>query len=400
MKKFLGFVVCAIVLFGLNYYRYSEVDQKWQAANTKMSFLLEEGKYREAIDIGETTLALAESNNLRVAESLFSLAEAYTKQGNFDKAILLYQRSLTLSKKTYGPEHLLVFLNLNGLAAIYGGLDRIDEAQALHQQALPINAKIFGSESPEVAAELSNLASTYIKQEKYKKAKSLLKKSLKIYEKQANPNYFNLVITLMSTGYAHFMQGQYDEALSFYQGALKIQKNTLRIDPANTPKILNFMGEVYESLSALEMKSLQGKEKKSKHAEQSSVSVPADKDFIKKAEICYQEAVASAEKNPELPPDILVTYIHHLASFYFEHKKYEQAEALFKKALHMDEKIYGPAHPEIVKDLRILALISQEQSKREDSKAYFEQILKIQTKLFGSNSKEVNEIEKKIAFSS
>jgi len=68
------------------------------------------------------------------------------------------RRALEIHKKSYGPEHPSVAIDLSNLALLLQDTNRPAEAEPLMRQALAIDQKSFGANDPKVAIRLNNLA--------------------------------------------------------------------------------------------------------------------------------------------------------------------------------------------------------------------------------------------------
>ena len=75
-----------------------------------------------------------------MAASLNNLAELYRSQGQNEKAELLFKKSLSIYKKSLGPNHPFVAMSLENLALLYKAEDRVQEADGLTKQAKRIRS--------------------------------------------------------------------------------------------------------------------------------------------------------------------------------------------------------------------------------------------------------------------
>ena len=99
-------------------------------------------------------------------------------QGSYAEAQPLYERSLVIREKTFGPEHPNVALALNNLAVFLKGQGFYAEARPLYERALAIREKSLGPEHPFVASSLNNLAMLLEELDSYAEAQSLYQQSL------------------------------------------------------------------------------------------------------------------------------------------------------------------------------------------------------------------------------
>jgi tetratricopeptide (TPR) repeat protein len=108
----------------------------------------------------------------------------YQKQGEYEQAEPLYQRTLRLQEQSLGADHPDTASTLHQLAAVYQEQGQYGEAELLYKRALAIDEKVYGSDHARVATDLNNLAGLYYTQGKYSEAGPLFKRSLAICEQQ------------------------------------------------------------------------------------------------------------------------------------------------------------------------------------------------------------------------
>ena len=62
---------------------------------------------------------------------------------------------------------------------------------------------------------------------------------------------------------------------------------------------------------------------------------------------------------------------------------YEGAKRILEKALKIDEKAYGPDHPNVARDVNNIGLVLQAQGDLQEARKRFERALKIGEKAYG-----------------
>jgi tetratricopeptide (TPR) repeat protein len=85
------------------------------------------------------------------------LATLYQDQGRYTEAEPLFQRALTISEQTLGPEHPETAVMLYNLAFLYQ--QRHEQAEGCYQRVLLIDEQVYGQHHPEVATDLEAYAS-------------------------------------------------------------------------------------------------------------------------------------------------------------------------------------------------------------------------------------------------
>jgi tetratricopeptide (TPR) repeat protein len=77
-----------------------------------------------------------------------------------------------------------------------------------------------------------------------------------------------------------------------------------------------------------------------------------------------------------------------LAELYQQQGKYEQAKALYQRALSIREQHLGPEHPDTASSLHGLAELYQQQGKYEQAKALYQRALHIREQCLGPDHPE------------
>ncbi|KKK86115.1 hypothetical protein LCGC14_2766480, partial [marine sediment metagenome] len=92
------------------------------------------------------------------------------QNGQYDRAVVVAEKALTIQVKALGPDHPDVATSLNNLAMLYKNQGEYALAEPLYKRSLAIKEKVHGPEHPDVATTLKNLARLYKTQGKYAEA--------------------------------------------------------------------------------------------------------------------------------------------------------------------------------------------------------------------------------------
>ena len=79
-------------------------------------------------------------------------------RSDYQGALTWYQKSLELSEKILGKEHLVVATIHNNIALVYGRQKDYQKALEQYQKSLEINEKILGEDHPEAVSVYNNIA--------------------------------------------------------------------------------------------------------------------------------------------------------------------------------------------------------------------------------------------------
>ena len=78
-------------------------------------------------------------------------------EGRFQEALPFAEKAVELGEEEFGPDHPITAANLNILAENFRAQGCYAEAEPLHQRALAIREKALGPEHPDVAQSLNSL---------------------------------------------------------------------------------------------------------------------------------------------------------------------------------------------------------------------------------------------------
>jgi CHAT domain-containing protein len=143
---------------------------------------------------------------------------------NYDEALRLYQRSLAITEKTYGPNHPEVASTLCNIADTY--CDKGDYTAALRpaERSLKIREKALGPNHPDFADSLCSLADIYRGLGDNAQALAMAKRSLAIMQKHLRPDHPLMAQCLFVLAEVQKNRSALDEALALHQRALAINE--------------------------------------------------------------------------------------------------------------------------------------------------------------------------------
>src|SRR6266542_99038 len=282
------------------------------------------GSYQ--IRIEELRAAIGNDRALHEARGLYEDARKLRREGKYDEALQLVERSLEIRERLLGPDHPDVATAINSLAILHRQKGQYAKAEQLCRRSLAIRESALGPDHPHVADSLNNLASIYYNQGDFPKADLLFRRALMIREKALGPSHLDVAQSLSNLIVLYRDTGEYAEAEPLFRRALAIREKTLGPEHPDVASSLNGLGTLYHNRGE-----------------------------CAKAEPFYQRALAIWEKalGPEHPN--VATSLNGLASLYYGRGDYERGETLFQRALTIWEKTLGPEHPDVSNTLSNLA---------------------------------------------
>jgi tetratricopeptide (TPR) repeat protein len=226
-------------------------EQRWKAEHDAGLNATQQGLYSQAVRSFQAAIAEAEkfgATDLRLAQSVSGMAQAYLQEGSLAAAERRFQQALAIYEKAAGPSHPNVALPLNGLATLNRLRGRFAEAARLARRSLDILEGAYGAQHPNVAIGQNNLAMILRLRGDYSEARLLSERSLAILEKALGPDHVNVAIGLNNLVLAYLPQGDYAGAESLARRALSIFEKTPAAGTSNVLQSLENLAEICREL--------------------------------------------------------------------------------------------------------------------------------------------------------
>ena len=341
-------------------------ETRWNELNAQVNQLYAQGKYAEAIPVGQEALRVAEatfgSESWNVASSCARLGGLYGSLSKFNDAEPLLKRALKIDETAFGPQDPTVARDLTELGEIYSGQAKYSQAEPLFQRVLSMEEKGLGPDDPKVAEGLLNLAENYKAEGKYSAAEPLLRRALAIEQKAHGPDHADVSVFLNNLGGVLYQLGKYSEAEPLMRRALVIDEKALGAEHPLVALRLSNLSELY----------LQ----EGKYTE---------------AEPLARRALAIDEKalSPN-NPDVAIR-LHNLAALLQTQGKYKEARPLYQRALAIDENAFGPEHPDVAVRLNNLAELDSEEGLLAEAEKLYRRSLEIRERVLGAEHPDVAE---------
>ncbi len=156
------------------------------------------------------------------AERLDALGEPLYRAGKYREAIQLAQRSLALREQALGANDLLVAMSCNNLGVLHVGAGELAVAEPLFLRALHLRERLAGPDSALVATTLNNLAGVYRDRNEPARAMPLVSRALQILEHELACVRELTAITTDNLGVLHGRLGNYPEATELHRHAIEL----------------------------------------------------------------------------------------------------------------------------------------------------------------------------------
>ena len=189
-----------------------------------------------------------EENSSNSASTYINIASAYKDQGDFEKALKYYHKSLELLDKEQSSNYIAVY---NSIASVYQEMGNYEKAAEIYRQVLDIITRELNDYNSEIKSfdigtTYNNLATILREQHKYEEAIPLYKKALVIFKETFNNEHPSIATTLNNLAIVYFDQKKYAQALQYYYQALSIREKTLGLNHLDTAKIYTNIAKIYD----------------------------------------------------------------------------------------------------------------------------------------------------------
>lgn len=300
---------------------------------------------RKAIELFRSAGSI-QDQNIALCYNLMGII--HKMQGDYNQAIVYYNKALDINLTFYGQSHPEVARNYSNIGRIH--FDQGDYLIALeyYEKALKIRLSVYRENHLEVVENYNSIAAIYDKQRDYSTALEYYKKSLNIRLFLYGENHPDLAGVYNNVGRIYFNQGDYSIALEYYEKALKIN---LSVYGENHPEVANS----YFGIGIM--------------------------DFCQKE---YVKAIRNIEKSLSIKISVcdennkdLIIYYQMLGNLYREQKNYSKALMYYEKLLMTEKAIYGENHSDIAECYYYIGYIHRNQSEYIKALEYFTKALKI-----------------------
>jgi len=173
------------------------------------------------------------------------------ERAEFAEAKAAFERALTISEATYGPDHPKVATLANNLGSVLKALGDLAGAKAAYERALAISEIAFGPDHPNAAIRFNNLGLVLHDLGDLDGAKAHYERALAIDEATLGPDHPNVARDVNNLGSVLKALGDLAGAKAAYERALAIDQATLGPDHPNVTRDVNNLGLVLRDLGDL-----------------------------------------------------------------------------------------------------------------------------------------------------
>ncbi|CAF1121135.1 unnamed protein product [Adineta ricciae] len=282
----------------------------------------QKGQYEEAILLFQKSLKLllmsSSPNHPDVAGSYNNIGNAYSDMGDYPKALSSYEQALKIREQSLPSNHPSVATSYNNIGAAYHNMGDYPKALSSYEQALKIQLQSLPPNHPHVALSYSNIGAAYSHMGDYPKALSSHEQALKIREQSLPPNHPDVASSYNNIGAAYSDMGDYPKALSPYEQALKIQLQSLSPNHPHVALSYSNIGAAYSHMG----------------------------DYLK-ALSSHEQALKMREQSfPPNHPDVASSH-NNIGAAYYNMGDHRTALFFYTNAVQIAQKVLPSTHPHL-----------------------------------------------------
>ena len=318
--------------------------------------------YNKAIELELKSLTIRNNicgnESFESSISLNNLSTYYSDLGKYKKAIELATAAISIQERTIARTSPDYTASLNNLAGYYFLKGNYAEAIRLATEILNLDEIIFGNEHPNYAITLSNLATYKSAIGEYSEALELEKNASIIYEKTLGKDHLTYARSLSSIANYNSILGNYKEAISLNTEALKIYEKTLGKKHPTYALSINSLAELQVHIGNYPM-----------------------------ATKLFTQALETAKKSLGPNHSAYATILHNMATCISILGDDRKAITLEKEALSIREKALGKESNAYSVSLHSLAVLNSSTGNYVEAIKYETESLNIIKKTLGKNHK-------------
>ncbi|KAI8503653.1 hypothetical protein Bbelb_186240 [Branchiostoma belcheri] len=326
--------------------------------------------YQRALSVGNTSYEDTKvHHNINIATLLANIGLCWSKLGDQTKAISYHEASLKMRKAIYGEttEHPNIASSLNNIGTCWSELGDQRKAITYYEQSLEIMNAICGETKPhpDIASSLNNIGKCWSDLGDQRKAITYYEQSLEIKntiygETKPHPD---IATSLNNIGKCWSDLGNQRRAISFHEQSLKMRK-AIYGETTEHPDIATSLNNIGKSWSGL------GDQRKAiSYYEQS----------LKMMKAIYGETTPH--------PDI-ASSLNNIGTCWSDLGDQRKAISYQEQSLEMRKAIYGETtpHPDIATSLHNIGVCWRKLGDQRKAISYYEQSLKMMKGIYGETT--------------
>ncbi len=194
----------------------------------------EESNFKKMVEVSEKLLRLHLNKfgkyHKKAVVAILKLAEATYSSGEENKAILLYEKAITINNRIYGLDCLENASVFSLLGNIYFAMDNQEEALSYYKRALNLRKESLGELHPLTAKSNHELGFFYASIEEYELALPLFESALATRVELYRMSHPQTAISYNSLALCYYHLFEYNKAYKMMLKAIEIKELILPSD--------------------------------------------------------------------------------------------------------------------------------------------------------------------------
>lgn len=269
--------------------------------------------YKRSLERSKTFL---DSQDPSTFVTMENLARVLDHQGRYEEAEKMHRQTLALKESVVGKKHPFTLNSMTLLASVLDSQGKHEEAERMHRQRLILSESVLSKKHPDTLMCMDNLAIVLKSQGKYEEAEKVFRQTLALKESVLGKEHPDTLVSMSGLASVLESQDKYDEAERMRRQTLILRKSVLGKKHLDTLESMNSLAVVL------------GDQAKYTEAEE-----------IFRQTLVLKEAVLGKEH-----PDTLQT-VHQLAYLLHICKQYGDATPLYRRAVTGLKDMLGGEHP-------------------------------------------------------
>ena len=294
-----------------------------------------------------------------------SLGDLFFKIAQYEKALELYEKCLTIRLKTLGPEHPDVAASYSTIGNVCYKMAEYEKALELYDKCLTIQLKVLGAEHPDVASSYNLIGISWYRKDEHDKSLELLAKCLSIRLKTLGQEHPSVASIYNNMGNALDSKREFDKAIELYEKCLTIKLKTLGAEHPDVAASYNNLG----------------------------ISWYNKGDVDKALELCEKCLTIRLKTLGPEHPNVAASY-NNLAELWTNKGEYDKALALLEKCLAIKLKTLGAKHQSVAISYVNMGIAWESKGEYAKALELYEKCLTIRIKTLGAEHPDVAKLAK------